>query len=178
MFGKYQLLQYKRVSNKIRMIIKKRKRLNFNEFIDGLNPNSNSKNFWKVIKLFKNSGFFSSKVAPNIGRMELVDRFINSFALIGMINSFSEPVSSRYSFFFDMQFQLHELEEIISSAREGSSPENDLINYFILKLLSTIAVQKLLDIFNKILSKNSFPEKWREYDIILLPKSNKMDFRL
>jgi len=47
--GKYQLLQYRKVSNKTyysnRTIIKNRKRLNFNEFVDGLDPNSNSKNF-------------------------------------------------------------------------------------------------------------------------------------
>jgi len=52
--GKYQLLQYRKVSNKTRTIIKNRKRLNINEFVDGLDPNSN-KNFWKVIKLFRNS---------------------------------------------------------------------------------------------------------------------------
>jgi len=46
------------------------------------------------------------------------------FAPVGMMISFSEPVSSRCLFFFDMKFQLHELEEIIS-ARKVSSPGLD-----------------------------------------------------
>jgi len=110
------------------MIINKRKRLNFNEFVNGLDPNSNSKNFWRMVKLFRSLEIFSSKIAPEIGRMESVNRFIDSFAPVEMMDSFSEPVFSRYPSFFDIKFQLHELEEIIS-AREVSSPGNDLINY-------------------------------------------------
>jgi len=76
-----------------------------------------------------------------------------------------------------MEFQLQELEEIIFAAKEGSTPGSDLINYSLLKLLPTIAVQKLLVIFNRILGEFTFPAKWRECDIILLPKPNKLDFR-
>jgi len=57
--NKVQLTLYRQASHKARNIIKKRKTVNFNEFIDSLDPNSNSKNFWKVIKLFRNFEFFS-----------------------------------------------------------------------------------------------------------------------
>jgi len=158
------------------MIIKKR-RFNFNEFVDNLDPTSNSNNFWKVIKLFRNSEFFSSKTPPVCSKSEIVNGFIDNFAPAGNMDPFSEVISSRYPSFFDMQFQLHELEKLILSARQGSAPDSDLINYAILKLLPTIAVQRLHDIFNKILKDNTFPKMWREYDIILLPKLNKVEFR-
>jgi len=38
-------------------------------------------------------------------------------------------------------------------------------------------IQKLLIVFNKILHDASFPIMWRKYDIVLLSKSNKKDFR-
>jgi len=94
-----------------------------------------------------------------------------------MRDSFSDIISFRYPSFFDTEFQLREFEEIITTARERSILKNDLINYSLLKLLPTIIVQKLLIIFNRILSESTFPEKWREFDIILLPKPNKLKFR-
>jgi len=102
------------------MIIKKRRRLNFNEFVDSLDPSLNSNNFWKVIKLFRNSDFFSFKMTPVCSKSEAVDGFIDNFAPAGNMDPFSEVVSSRYPSFFDMQFQLHKLEELISSARQRS----------------------------------------------------------
>jgi|GEM_PF-3750345 len=116
------------------MIIKKKKRLNFNEFVDGLDPNLNFNNFWKVIKLFKNSEVFSSKTTPVSSKSDLVERFIDGFAPAGNMVPFPEVITSRYPSFFDMQFQLHELEEIILSARQGSPLGSDLINHSVLKL--------------------------------------------
>jgi len=90
-------------SNKTRKILKKRRRLNFNEFIDGLDPNLNSNNFWKVIKLFRNSEFFS----PVRSKGNAVDGFIDNFAPAGNMDPFPKVVSSRHPSFFNMQFQLH-----------------------------------------------------------------------
>jgi len=102
--------------------------------------------------------------------MNSIDRFAPS----GMINRFAKSVKSSYPSFFDAQFCLHELEELIASSREGSSPGSDLISYSLLKLLPSIAIQKLLFIFNRMLLENSFPDDWREYDVVLI---NKNDFR-
>jgi len=108
---------------------------------------------------------------------DIVDEFIDNFAPAGNMDPFAEVVPFRYPSFFNMQFKLHELEDLISSARQGSAPGSNLINYTILKALPSIAVQILLDIFNKILRENNSPDKWREYDIVLLPKRNKTDYR-
>jgi len=76
-----------------------------------------------------------------------------------------------------MDFHVNELEDVISFAKEGTSRGNDLINHSLLKLLPSIAIQKLLYIFNKIIKEASFPCMWQNYDLILLPKPNKSDFR-
>jgi len=94
-----------------------------------------------------------------------------------MIYRTKEGEEFGYPTFFDTQFQLEELEELVTSAREGSAPGSDFISYSLLKLMPTIAIRYLVIIFNRILRECSFPDEWREYDVILLPKGNKSDFR-
>jgi len=62
-------------------------------------------------------------------------------------------------------------------ARESSSPGNDFINHTLLKHLLLIAFEVLLKIFNNILKEASFPQMWRNYDIVLISKPSKVDFR-
>jgi len=76
-----------------------------------------------------------------------------------------------------MEFQLSELEDIIATARENSSPGSDLINHSLIKLLPPIAIQILLKIYSAMLGKASFPSMWQKYDVVLLPKPNKIEFR-
>jgi len=102
--SKFQLIQYKKALYKIRNIIKRRKMVNFNEFIDSLDPNSSSKNFWKIIKLFRNSEFFSSEIPPTTGKADLVGSFVNSFAPCDTRESFFDTIFSRYPSFFDTEF--------------------------------------------------------------------------
>jgi len=80
---------------------------------------------------------------------------------------------TKYPSFFDLDFQLRELKDIIMSSKEGTSPGNDLINHPLLKLLPSIAIQVLLKIFNNILREASFPSMWH-YDIMLLLTPNRL----
>jgi len=133
--SKVSINKYRVASHDARFVIKKRKSANFKKFIDELIPSSNPKNFWNVIKIFRNSEFFASKNILNIGKADLVNDFVLQFALSGLIHSFPDNIVTKYPSFFDMEFHLSELEDLISSARENSSPGCDLINYSILKML-------------------------------------------
>jgi len=86
--NKFHLTQYRKASYNARNIIKKRKSANFNDFVDSLDPSSSSKNFWKIIKLFRNLEFFSTRTSPFISKMEVVEKFVDGFALFGMHNLF------------------------------------------------------------------------------------------
>jgi len=175
--NKYNLLRYRQNSNSARNIIKLRKSRNFEKFVNELDPKSNSQNFWEVIKRFRNSEYFSNKEPLYLSKKKTVEDFVDRLAPSGMVYCFKEAVKLNHPSFFDVQFQLEELEELISSAREGSSPGSDFISYSLLKLMPSIAIRLLVKIFNRLLEECYFPKEWREYDVALLPKDNKSDFR-
>jgi len=67
--------------------------------------------------------------------MELVNRFIGNFASSSVEQKLSDAIISKFPFFFNLDFQLSELEDIIMNAKDGTSPGNDLINHTLLKFL-------------------------------------------
>lgn len=62
---------------------------------------------------------------------------------------------------------------VISSLRFKSAASPDLINNYILSILPNVSLQNLTKISNQFLREGSFSPKWHEYDIILIPKSEK-----
>jgi len=88
--NKALLKKYRKATYDARIIIKQRRSTNFNKLVDELNPITNPKNFWNVIKLFRNSEFFSSKNTYGTSRFDLVNEFIDNFSPFGMSNKFPE----------------------------------------------------------------------------------------
>jgi len=166
---------YRKASNKARNIIKVRKKANFDKFVDDLDPSNSSRNFWKIVKLFRNSSYFDRGSTPTTSKQELINAFINGFAPSGTNQRLADSITE-FPFFFNMEFQLSELEYIIATARE-TSPGSDLINHSLIKLLPSNAIQILLKIYNAMLGEASFPNMWRNYDVVLLPKPNKIEFQ-
>jgi len=64
---------------------------------------------------------------------------MDNFAPFNVNQKLSDTITSKFPSFFNLEFQLGELEDIIVNAKESSSPGNDLINYTLLKLLPLIA---------------------------------------
>jgi len=93
--SKLQYSHYRKAFNKARNIIKLRKKANFKKFIDELDPNNNPKNFWKVIKLFKNSSLINP-IPSSTSKSELVSRFISNFAPSSVTQSFSDNLITKY----------------------------------------------------------------------------------
>jgi len=75
--------------------------------------------------------------------------------------------------FFKFRLRLEELKETINMVKTNSSPEPDLINHFILKLIPDVGLVKLVEIFEDILDGKFFPSSWKKYIIILLQKPSK-----
>jgi len=105
---KLQLSLYRKASCKARNIIKSRKKTNFNKFIDELDPNNDPKNFWKTIKLFRNSSPFNPKSSSSTNKLELINTFIDGFAPSSITQRFSDCITTKYPFFFNLDFQLRE----------------------------------------------------------------------
>jgi len=155
--NKWRLSQYRKASQTARNVIKVRKKANFNKFIDELDPCNNPRNFWKVVKIFRNSVVFNSDHSPTSSKLNLINRYIDCFAPSGASQKLPDLIPSQFPSFFNLQFQAGELMELVVRARENSSPGNDLICYSLLKLLPPIAFEVLLKIFYNILRESSFP---------------------
>jgi len=79
--------------------------------------------------------------------------------------------------YFKFGLKLEELKEIINIVKSDSSPGPDLINHYLFKLIPDVGLVKLLEIFEDILKGKYFPSIWKKYNIILLQKPSKKDFR-
>lgn len=73
---------------------------------------------------------------------------------------------------YNLPFSLDELSDSLQSANDSAAGSDD-IHYQILKHLPDSSLGCLLDIFNYIWKKGSFPKCWSEAVIIPIPKPNK-----
>jgi len=72
----------------------------------------------------------------------------------------------------DNQFTPEELEAVIASAKRGSAPGLDQIDYDIIRALSLHTKLILLSIFNEMFEQGLFPHDWRTFLVIFVPKTN------
>ncbi|XP_077276971.1 uncharacterized protein LOC143905419 [Temnothorax americanus] len=176
-FSRENVDLYRKSSDYARRTIRRRKKENFVNFVNDLNENFNIKTFWKTINSFKNSVFFKSNNPPSSSKFQGINKFIDNFSPPWAFNRFENISDTPFTSLFDDEFSFFELNVAIDSSRDSSSPGPDLIGYHLLKLLPDSARFKLLDIFNLIIRDGSYPSQWRRFDVILIPKPNKVDFR-
>jgi len=171
------LLEYKSISQFTRKELNKKKRSNFKNFINSLNLYNGPTKFWNTIKSFKNSHYF---IDPNpisvISKQSSIDKFI--FNLAEATSYMAECTLGKYPSFFNFKFNLLELKEMINSLSRNSSPEPDMINNYLLKLIPDLGLISLLEIFELILKSKFYPKFWKKFIIILLQKPSRVDFRL
>jgi len=102
---KLKLIQYRKASQNARNVIKTRKKVNFNKFVDELDSSNNPKNFWKVVKLFRNSVVFNSDHPPSRSRLDSISCFIDGFAPAGMSHKLPDSLPSRFPSFLILNFR-------------------------------------------------------------------------
>jgi hypothetical protein len=69
-------------------------------------------------------------------------------------------------------FSIKELQEVIKSLKNSSPGPDGVFNVFIIKL-PIVALEYLLELYNQILHRKEFPEKWREAKIVPVLKPNR-----
>jgi len=144
--------------------------------VSSLDLSGNPGNFWKVFKLFKKSAVFNHLKPPSVSKETLINNY-DSFAPPGAPMKFPECRISQYPPFFDTEFNLNELKELILSSRTNSAPGLDLIIHSLLKILSDKAIEILLSTFKKILQDESYPDLWKQFAVILIQKPDGVNFR-
>jgi len=69
-----------------------------------------------------------------------------------------------------------ELKQTIDTAK-SSAPDLNQIDYAIVKCLPLEYLTMLLDIYNRLFDKGTFPEDWTHAMVILIPKQGSHGFR-
>jgi len=131
------LEKYRTVSILIRKTLR-RKTKNFNKFVNKLNLRSGPGLFWRTISAFRNSHWFENMTPPILSKQENIKKYLNNFTTeLGCTYLIAKK--TKFPFFFNFDFSLENLKEIIFSARFRPNQ--------LLKLLPDSALSKLLEIF-------------------------------
>jgi len=99
-----------------------------------------------------------------------ISSYISKLAPPGLTHKMSFYKNNHYPSYFNHKIRLEEIKEIIESVNSDSSPGPDLVNYSIIKLILDLGIEKLVEIFEKILKGKFYPTMWKNYTVILLPK--------
>jgi len=131
--------------------------------------------FWEAIKKFRNSHIF--KVNDSSIKQSDISSYISGLAPAGVHLKMETYKNNFAPSFFNHKISLEELKEIIESLKSKSSPDPDLLDHSILKLIPDVGLILLLEIFEMILKGAFYPRLWENYSVILLQKPSKKDFR-
>lgn len=74
-------------------------------------------------------------------------------------------------------FTKDELKRAVNSLPQRLAHGPDLISNHMIKLLSPSNLEFLLRIYNKYFSYSNFPDSWRDYFVVMLPKTGSSGFR-
>jgi len=83
---------------------------------------------------------------------------------------------NHYLSHFNYKIKIEKIKEIIESVNVNGSWGPDLLDYSI-KLIPDSDLERLLEIFEKIMRGDFYPDMWKNYSVILLPKPGGRDFR-
>ena len=77
---------------------------------------------------------------------------------------------------YNLSIKMSELKQILKTSRD-TAPGEDGIPYIMIRQLSQVSIQYLLDFYNHIYTNDTFPKKWKEAVIIpiLKPGKDSMD---
>ena len=183
-------IEFKRCRAIFRQVINEAKQRNFNDFINGIQPNTNVGKIWKKVKAMNNTRSNKTVLLKDDGRVisdpaEVSEQFANHFAIVSSgrtsDSSFEEiknklenttivfSKDNRDNYNKSISFQ--ELKLAINSCNSKSTGP-DKIPFQLFKQLSDQHVNELLGLFNYIFN-TGIPDQWRESIVIPIVKPNK-----
>jgi len=76
----------------------------FKNFVDNLNLTSAPGLFWKIIKSFKGSHYFSNSNPPLTNEQVNIDQYIMNLSPDGVIHRFSKCIAGKFLSFFGLNW--------------------------------------------------------------------------
>ena len=179
------------------------KRLNFKSFCETLSPSSRLINIWNKVQGFWNRVLNPPLITTcplNQEVLEDIDTHIHNF--LKMSNDFSgmdtpslpetfsndsliplehvpstRPTSDPTHDIFYPPFTLDELKSALCNVKPKSSPGLDKVSFELILYLPEPSPNLLFQILNAIFDGQLFPDSWKNFLIILLPKTTRRKFR-
>ncbi|XP_014228166.1 uncharacterized protein LOC106653279 [Trichogramma pretiosum] len=147
------------------------------------NSETDIKEVWRTINKFKDKKTLPS-MENDISLIENSRNFAIQFCQQDVIQippqnapNDSEETVGECESYLKMPLTIEELDDAIDSAKKNSSPGLDQIEYIMLQNCPENLKEILLSIINEHINNNTFPEDWKSYLIILLPKDDPKKFR-
>ena len=184
-------IEYKRLQAKSRKIIKTNKRKSWHEYVNKLQSSTPIKKVWdKVKKIEGKETNTVSHLKKNNSEITDVKEMSNVLADSFSKNSSSKHYSKKFQKHkkqsegerlkfksnneedYNRPFLLRELRSALNKSNNTATGPDD-IHYQIINQLPEVTLNILLDLFNDIWQKGTFPEIWKEATIIPIPKRGK-----
>lgn len=165
------IIEYKRVNNKVKRELRKIKTKSFTDFCEGLNFDKGLSNIWRTVKgMISKSGIISNNTYTFEESEEIITLRNNllkehipprTHTLIE-VNDLNNPMNNK--------FNKSEFEAALLASNVRSSPGLDTISYEILRKLPTPLLDLILENYNDMFIQGNFPESWKNTFLRFLPK--------
>lgn len=169
---------YRVNAQETRKFLLKKKKDNFRAFMDDVGNNFHIGSFWDTVSKFRRCSYLNLKSPSSSSKSDLIEVAVARLAPPYCSLPLENVISNTHCHsFFDSPISQQEVKRVIMNSSKNSAAGPDLISYWILACLPDIALFRLTEIFNLILTDGSFPESWHEFDTVLIPKNGRAGFR-
>lgn len=163
------LIRANNAITRAKRIFKEKKKKSFTEFCNNLNPNTDIKQIWRTVKIFKNS-FKPPTYKPN--NINCTEEILDHLApaWVNLDPSFNQP--EEFDPILSPSFTMEELLSVLQRTKM-TSPGPDSVIYMQIKHLPLQMKLILLDIINSIKSGEDVPADWNIVHILPILKPDK-----
>lgn len=178
------MIRFKQLRAKARQLIVQSKRKSWQEYVNSINSNTNSKEIWQKIRNIIGRTFTlpSPQLIVNNSTIsnpyDIANELANHFQIVSETvhieteNNEHIDFNTNEQLLYNLPLQLEELEHVLVESK-SSAPGNDQIIYEFIKQLPEKQKKYLLDIYNKIWNNHTYPTQWRQAIVLPFPKAGK-----
>jgi len=162
-------------------VFQKAKRESWTKFCESIQFKTSPEKIWRVIKAFKNRNLnnFTTNSSRLNDQEKEAQNIINQLcpdSCLPQTTISKQPILPREDL-LSRDITVPEILDIIDGLNTRSSPGMDGISYKTISHLPDYLIELFCKLFNNVLYSGKFPEEWRKYLIILIPKSVPSKFR-